>query len=106
MALILGQYECKNKVEGAQGPTHVEHSLRVGATGASFKTSWHQPERSVKPSRISVSSPENSKKKKEKKKFHAFQVQKRFIFLLSNSAPLYTGSVRARSSYLWKAELA
>lgn len=39
-------------------------------------------------------------KKKEKKKFHAFQVQKRFIFLLSNSAPLYTGSVRARSSYL------
>lgn len=39
MALILGQYECKNKVEGAQGPTHVEHSLRVGATGASFKTS-------------------------------------------------------------------
>lgn len=103
MALILGQYECKNKVEGAQGPTHVEHSLRVGATGASFKTSWHQPERSFKQSKISVSSPENSKKKK---KFHAFQVQKWFIFLLSDSTPLYMGSVLARSSYLWKAELA
>lgn len=37
---------------------------------------------------------------KKKKKFHAFQLQKWFIFLLSDSTPLYMGSVLARSSYL------